>query len=268
MNSLVSSDLTPALPRGGVLAPRAGRAYVQSPVPFWKRNLAILLSTSVFGCGSTPDLAPRSNAFAGLDISGVAPNPERICADLYARARDLEEQGFKSEAVATYTEILEQFGEYEDATARRQDLAAVLGMSLPELLIPERPTSTAAPIETGAVTSAPESEPRLPPNPNALERETLWIEMYQRALRYESEHRYLTAIDVYTELLEGRGSYKDVALRRSTLVSLQRLAEQLYARGVAATETEDAVHNFEQIEIFWPGFRDIAERLKRLRGNS
>ena len=188
-----------------------------------------------------------------------APDPARLRADLYTRARGLEDQGLVTEAIATYSEILEQFGEHEDARERRQALADGAGMSLPELLIPERPTAA------GESVAEPEV-PRLPPVPEALAQEAIWNEMYERALRCERDHRYLTAMDLYIEILEGRGSYKDAALRRSTLVALQRLAEQLYARGVAAESDEEALDNFEQIEVFWPEFRDVAERLRELRG--
>jgi len=205
---------------------------------------------------------PTASLPSGLADTAEPGRAGRLKEELYLRAKTLEEQGLASEAIATYTEVLTEFGDHEDARERRRRLADALGMSLPELLVPERPQAASAPPSSEI---AGPLEPRLPPNPSALDHGELWTEMYERALRYERAHRYLTAIDVYDELLKGRGSYKDAALRRTTLIKLQRLAEQLYARGVAAETDEQALDNFEQIEVFWPDFRDISGRLAELR---
>ena len=231
--------------------------------------LALALGLPLFcGCGSPPDpMGPmlREPSPSTQPGSGGPADPTReeaLREELYLRARTLEEQGLAAEAIATYTEVLSEFGEHEDARERRGRLADALGMSLAELLVPERPQAASAPSGSELAGAL---EPRLPPNPSALDRGELWNELYERALRCERDHRYLTAIDVYDELLKGRGSYKDAALRRTTLIQLQRLAEQLYARGVAAETDDEALDNFEQIEIFWPDFRDIPGRLAELR---
>ncbi len=240
------------------------------PVTNLSRVSICLFVATPFGCGATREPAAQPPP----ELVG-ATDQDRISSSLYERARVLEEYGLLREAIGAYTDVLDQFGEYKDSKERRQQLADALGMSLAEIIIPERPTAATA--QVGALSGqakiqSREGAPRLPPRSGdapsgSSERETRWIEMYGRAKEHERAHRYLTAIDVYTELLDGRGSYRDAALRRSTLVALHRLAEQLYARGVAAASEEEAQNNFEQIEVFWPEFRDIADRLAELREN-
>lgn len=233
---------------------------------------AIGLALALGACGSTgPSLAPKE-----VPPPSGAVLQERL-AQLYAEGLDLERRFLYRQAIDVYSDILQLKANYLDVKDRQVQLAGALGLSVDSVPPPSTPTfAPPTPREWTPLEQPQSSRPEIPtepeivpqdvaPSPRGLQREALWDELYERARSHEREHLYLTAIDLYTELLTGRGSYKDAALRRKTLVSLHSLAEKLYAQAIGADKREVLLDHLEQIEVFWPEFRDVSDRLAQLR---
>ena len=91
-------------------------------------------------------------------------------------------------------------------------------------------------------------------------------ELRLEADRLESEFRYDEAIAVVDVLLE-RAPADATALRRlrSTLEAFLNLAQESYARADAAADPAEEAFHLALIQSFWPGYRDVGERLLALR---
>ncbi len=82
---------------------------------------------------------------------------------------------------------------------------------------------------------------------------------YQKALDLEHDFRYEAAIAKFRELLEGRDYYEDAISRLRTLE-----AAALYGRVQESDDPAEQLQLLRQIEVFWPEYRDIRERLRAL----
>ena len=88
--------------------------------------------------------------------------------------------------------------------------------------------------------------------------------IYERALAYEYDFLYEEAIAVYDELLARTDYYEDSRARRGTLVDYVESAGRLYGEIPKAGDAQGKLSLLKQIEIFWPEYRDIQERIQRL----
>jgi len=88
--------------------------------------------------------------------------------------------------------------------------------------------------------------------------------IYERALAYEHDYLYEEAIVVYDELLARADYYEDSRARRGTLNDYVKNAGRLYEEVTSTSDSENKLSLLKQIEIFWPEYRDIQERILRL----
>jgi len=88
--------------------------------------------------------------------------------------------------------------------------------------------------------------------------------IYERALAYEHDYLYEEAIVVYDELLARIDYYDDSRARRGTLNDYVQNAGRLYNQVASTSEVRGKLSLLKQIEIFWPEYRDIQERIARL----
>jgi len=91
--------------------------------------------------------------------------------------------------------------------------------------------------------------------------------IYERALAYEHDYLYEEAIVVYDELLARTDYYEDSRARRGTLSDYVQSADRLYQQLSSAGDPESELSLLKQIEIFWPEYRDIQERIERLESS-
>jgi hypothetical protein len=87
---------------------------------------------------------------------------------------------------------------------------------------------------------------------------------YQKALDLEHDFRYEAAIAKFRELLEGRDYYEDAISRLRTLEDYVSDAAALYGRVQESDDPAEQLQLLRQIEVFWPEYRDIRERLRAL----
>ena len=69
---------------------------------------------------------------------------------------------------------------------------------------------------------------------------------------------------VYDELLARIDYYDDSRARRGTLNDYVQNAGRLYDQVASTSEVRGKLSLLKQIEIFWPEYRDIQERIARL----
>lgn len=89
-------------------------------------------------------------------------------------------------------------------------------------------------------------------------------ELYEHALDLEHDFQYVAAIEAYQRLLEEREWYKDALSRMNTLEEYVARARELYAKAASSARREERMTYLRQIEIFWPEYRDVRERLAEL----
>lgn len=88
---------------------------------------------------------------------------------------------------------------------------------------------------------------------------------YELALDLEYDFRFEEAVAAYRELLTKREFYKDARARIGTLDDAIRDAGALYAQAEASTSDEQRIELYRQIELIWPEYRDVRDRLAALR---
>ncbi|QDV06227.1 hypothetical protein Poly30_17340 [Planctomycetes bacterium Poly30] len=88
---------------------------------------------------------------------------------------------------------------------------------------------------------------------------------YQSALDLEHDFRFPEAIEAYKGLLESRDFYKDTRARIDALEGYVASAERLYAEAAAATNDEAKLELLQQIDLFWPEYKDVADKIRALK---
>ncbi len=90
-------------------------------------------------------------------------------------------------------------------------------------------------------------------------------QIYQRARDLERDFRYEEAIAGYDALLTQVDFHRDARTRRDTLAGYVREAARLWELALAAADDPDQQRMLLlQIEVFWPEYRDLRERLAAL----
>lgn len=95
-------------------------------------------------------------------------------------------------------------------------------------------------------------------------REARFEKAYREALSLERDYRFEEAVIAYGELLEKSQFYKDVITRKDTLEEYIRLAGDLYARAQAEADPQAKLVLLQQIQVFWPEYKDVAVQVKAL----
>jgi tetratricopeptide (TPR) repeat protein len=86
-------------------------------------------------------------------------------------------------------------------------------------------------------------------------------DLYGEAASLTEDYRYPEAVAAYEQLLERAPDYKDAARRKETLQEFIRLAEEFYAKALAAPDDKIAEEWLRAIELTWPEYKDVSERL-------
>ena len=86
-------------------------------------------------------------------------------------------------------------------------------------------------------------------------------DLYQKAHSLTEDYRYEDAVAAYDQLLAEAPDFKDASLRRSTLVEFIQLTEESYAKALAAKTDEEAEDALRAIQVIWPEYRDVSQRL-------
>jgi len=89
-------------------------------------------------------------------------------------------------------------------------------------------------------------------------------DMYLAAQSLTDDYRYPEAVQAFAELLAIAPDYKDAALRKATVEEFISLAEDFYAKAAVATTDEEAEGFLRAIQIPWPEYKDVAERLRAI----
>ncbi len=86
--------------------------------------------------------------------------------------------------------------------------------------------------------------------------------VYQDGLALERDMLFPEAVAKYGELLKLTDYYKDVLTRKETLEGYIRLADELYTKAQAATSPDEKRALLQQIDLFWPEYKDVETQLK------
>lgn len=89
---------------------------------------------------------------------------------------------------------------------------------------------------------------------------------YERALGLEHDFQLDAAVQAYESLLEGRDFYKDARARIDALRDKIATAERLYGEAMDTADRNERLALLRQIEVFWPDYRDIPQRIRALSG--
>lgn len=84
---------------------------------------------------------------------------------------------------------------------------------------------------------------------------------YELALDKEHDYRYEDAIKRYRKLLDEREWYEDARARMSTLEEYVKLGKELYRDAAQAESEAHELLILQQIELFWPEYKDIQDRI-------
>ena len=94
--------------------------------------------------------------------------------------------------------------------------------------------------------------------------EARYSQLYDEALALERDYAYEEAIAKYEALLALTPYFKDVLARKDTLAGYVKLAADLYAQSEAAATDAEKLELLRQIHVFWPEYKDIADRIAAL----
>jgi tetratricopeptide (TPR) repeat protein len=86
-------------------------------------------------------------------------------------------------------------------------------------------------------------------------------DLYGEAASLTEDYRYPDAVAVYEQLLARAPDFRDAARRKETLQEFIKLAEEFYAKALDAPDDRIAEEWLRAIELTWPEYKDVAERL-------
>lgn len=90
-------------------------------------------------------------------------------------------------------------------------------------------------------------------------------DIYTMATDAEADGRYKQAVQHYDLLLQGTGYYQDAVVRRKTLLGFIKHADRLYAEAEGAKSPEMRRRKLEEIQVFWPEYKNVKMLLKELK---
>lgn len=88
--------------------------------------------------------------------------------------------------------------------------------------------------------------------------------LYRTGLDYQADGRFPEARDAYARLLERSQYYKDAITRKEVVEGFIQRADEKYAQALAAQTPEEQIQLLREIQVFWPDYKDVRERLKAL----
>ncbi len=89
-------------------------------------------------------------------------------------------------------------------------------------------------------------------------------DLYLSARNLTDDYRYPEAVQAFEELLALAPEYKDAALRNATVEEFIHLTEEFYALAVEAADDAVAEGHLRAIQIMWPEYEDVGERLQAI----
>ena len=89
-------------------------------------------------------------------------------------------------------------------------------------------------------------------------------DLYLEAQSLTEDYRYPEAVAVYEQLLAESPDFREAALLRDTLNEFIGMAEESYAVALAATTDEEAEMALRAIQVIWPEYRDVQQRLAEI----
>jgi tetratricopeptide (TPR) repeat protein len=92
-------------------------------------------------------------------------------------------------------------------------------------------------------------------------------DMYSEAIALEKDYRYPEAIEAYTRIIDRAQFYKDVLTRRSTLEGYIQKAQELYDEA-QQTSGEQKLQLLQEIEVFWPDYKDVPQQIGQLQSDT
>ncbi len=98
---------------------------------------------------------------------------------------------------------------------------------------------------------------------SGIEEKTFQL-LYDEARNLETDYRYPEAVAAYERLLSVAPDFADAGRRRTTIQEFIRLAEELYKAALEATSDEEAEGYLRAIQVPWPEYRDVPERLRAI----
>jgi len=98
-----------------------------------------------------------------------------------------------------------------------------------------------------------------------LIRDAGWEELYQEALTLEAGGNLPDAVVAYGKLLADADEYKEASVRKSILEEFIGKAQVLYGRAAEAQDPAEEYSLLREIQILWPGYRDVKARVAKLK---
>jgi tetratricopeptide (TPR) repeat protein len=90
-------------------------------------------------------------------------------------------------------------------------------------------------------------------------------EQYLAARGLADDYRFPEAVAAFETLIAEAPDYKDAILRKATLEEFIRLAEEFYAKALAASDDTVAEEYLRAIHpVIWPEYKDVVERLRAI----
>lgn len=218
-------------------------------------------------------IALEADPTFGAAESSKAEASMAIAERNMVRAREMEQRGFWSGALREYTRISERHPELEGLTERlavaeREVEAAAIGRKGEMAMFRGDYAKARALINEAFEKSV---EARSIYNDLLIQlREREFDERYVAARDHELQGRYAEAVTVFAEIEEGFSGFRDVKARLDNLRATVELAEEYYATGVAAEaagELAAAKQAFEDAALHYPEYKDLQERLRRVKAN-
>jgi hypothetical protein len=92
-------------------------------------------------------------------------------------------------------------------------------------------------------------------------------DLYETAVGYQADARYVEARDTFAALLARAQYFKDAITRKENVEGFIQRAEETYVQALAATTDEERISLLRRTDLYWPDYKDVRERLKALGAN-
>ena len=197
----------------------------------------------------------------------------RLAEERYAAAKVMEERGFFKPALREYEEIHAEYPGFDGIDDRIESTQAEVEAE--ELL--RKGSSAAFRGEFGEARDYLEQAMQLTQRQRDEIAETLVFvhereveERYTLAKDEELQGRFEAALEAYRLIDQEAPGYLDVRARVSDLEIRIEEAQKAYDAGLEAEKAGDkdaAIGHYTDVMLYWPKYRDAADRLKKLRGD-
>ena len=196
----------------------------------------------------------------------------RLAMDMFENAREMEENGLYAAALKDYEHIAEVWPETEGIAERvesvRKEVEAKEKSRQAEMLTRKKEFDLAEELLSEAFALSENEKADISGLMLGNKVGRYEVE-YHRAEDFELESQFEAALEVYKKIDEAwADGFLDVKTRISYLSAAIEEATKAWQKGLAAEEegdTKTAIDAYEEALLLYPGFKDLEERLKRLR---